>query len=539
VILHETSEQKYLKGAMILASASIIVKMIGVVYKIPLFNILDAAGLGAFQVTYNVFALILAISTAGVPAALSRLVSSARAQGNTKLVRRYFSVALPAFTAIGIIAMLAMFLFANELSLILNNSLAAPGIRVMAPSALFACIIAVYRGYTQGMENMIPTAMSQVVEVVSKLLFGIAVALILTGLNYESNIVSAGAITGVTIGLGLCVPLMAWYSRKINQALPSESDESETPDRTGVFTKIFKVSLPISLSASFMAIMVLIDNSIVLGRLQSALGFTEFEASELLGFYALGLTVYNLTPAVVVSISISIIPAIAAAIAKRNSNEAGVIMQSSVKLVNLIAMPASVGIIVLASPLLIALYNESKQLAVTMLMILGAASFFVCLQFITTSILQANGYERVSLVTFPVGAALKIAIAYILSGNPDFGIIASPIGTLACFLLISLLNIIFIKARVKDKPKLSKVFVMPLFCSLIMAGAVYAINEIFFIGLGIISAGRLAAIIYLGLTIIIGIFIYAALVIFTRTITIDDIKLVPKGEKIAKFLQIR
>jgi stage V sporulation protein B len=540
VVLHEAKEHKYLKGAAILAAASVFVKIIGAIYKIPLFNVLDAAGRGAFQVTYNVFALILAISTAGVPAALSRLVSSARAVGNIKLVRRYISVALPAFSVIGIVAMLVMFFLADELAGLLRNSLAAPGIRVLAPAALFACIISVYRGYAQGLENMIPTAMSQMIEVVSKLVFGIAVALWLTDLDHETHIVSAGAITGVTIGLALCVPLIILYSRKLNHKLPPCKSTGEIPDSKSVLEKIMKVSLPISLSASFMAIMVLIDNSIILGRLQATLGYTEYEASALMGVYALGLAVYNLPPAIVVPVSISIIPAIAAALARKSSGEAGVIMQSSIKLVNLIAMPAGAGIIVLAAPILIALYNDAQQLAVTILMILGVASFFVCLQFISTAVLQANGYERVALMTFPIGAAAKVIIAYVLSGNPNFGIIASPIGTLTCFLIISTLNILIIKARVREKPKLSSVFIKPLFCSVIMAGIAYPVYLILYrIGSGILGTGRLAVIVYLGFTILIAIAAYGVLVILTRTITREDMKLVPRGEKIANILRVK
>jgi len=217
--LQESNEQKYLKGAAILAAASIFVKIIGAIYKIPIFNILDDEGRGSFQVTYNVYTLILTISTAGVPAALSRLVSSANAGGKARLVKRYFSTALPAFILIGLIAMLAMFIFADAFAGLMNDSLAAPGIRVLAPAVFFACVISVYRGYAQGHENMVPTAASQVVEVVCKAVFGIAAAMWLRSMGSAMHIVSAGAIMGVTIGLGLCVPLLIWFKGKIGRGL--------------------------------------------------------------------------------------------------------------------------------------------------------------------------------------------------------------------------------------------------------------------------------------------------------------------------------
>ena len=552
--MQETKKQNYLKGAAILAAASIFVKIIGAVYKIPIFSEMGVAGVGAFQVTYNIYTLILTIATAGVPVAISRMVSAAAATGNTGLVKRYFSVALPAFSVIGVAAMMIMFLFADNLAGFMNNSLAGPGIRVMAPAVFFVCIISVYRGYTQGFENMIPTAASQVVEVLCKAAFGIAATFWLSSRNYGTAIVSAGAITGVTIGLGLCIPLLIWHKRKqvrltlpaddkgISQgcgALPAGSPD-ELPGRMSVLANLFKVSVPITLGASFMAIMVVVDSSVVLGRLQSGLSLSEYEASSLFGIYTLGLTIYNLPPALVVPVSISIIPAIAAALARKRGNEAGEIMQSAVKIVNLLAMPACAGIMVLASPILVALYNNIEQVTINVLVILGAASFFVCLQLITTAILQANGYEKLTMITFPVGAALRISLGYFLVVIPEISIVGSSIGTLACFVAISALNIIFIIVKVKARPKFSRVFIKPLLCAAAMAGAAYSVYALVFrIGSGIIGTGRAAVAVYLAASIVIAVVVYAVLIIVTRTLTKEDIMLIPKGEKLAKFLRIR
>ena len=538
--MQEQKKQNYLKGAAILAAASIFVKIVGAVYKLPIFNVLDDAGIGAFQVSYNVYTLLLTISTAGIPAALSRIVSSAAATGKTSLIRRYFSVSLPAFALIGVVAMVIMLVFANVFAGLMNNSMAAHGIRVLAPAVLFVCIISVYRGYAQGFENMIPTAVSQVVEVVCKAAFGIAAAMWLVRMNYESDVVSAGAIMGTTVGLGLSVPLLVLYKKRIDRALPAGGEPGGTTGWGGVLGQVMKVSIPITLSASFMSIMTVIDSSVILGRLQTALSLTERAASEQFGIYSKGLTIYNLPPAIVVPVSVSIIPAIAAALARKREGEASSIMQSSVKLVNLLAMPAGAGLLVLARPILSALYNESRQTAVTVMMILGAASFFVCLQYITTAILQANGHERVALMTFPVGAILKIVLGYFLAGNPKIGIIGSPIGTVACFIVISTLNIIFIMIRVKERPKFTGVFLKPLICTAVMATVAFFAYELLSrLGSGIIGGGRMAVTVFLAGAIIVAVVVYAVLIIATKTITKEDMALVPKGEKLAKLLRIR
>jgi len=540
--IHEQRKPSYLKGAAILAVTGVFVKIIGAIYKLPLFQdgVLGDEGTGDFNITYTVFTLILAISTAGIPPALSRLISAANVQGNTALKKRFFSVALFAFLLIGIASMLIMFFFADAFAGLMGNTMAAPGIRVLAPAAFFACLLAVYRGYTQGHEKMVPTAVSQIIEVISKTVFGIALALWLVYMGYELHIVSAGAIVGVTIGLGLCLPAMIWFKRKIDRGSGDDSDATELPGRFAAFAKIMKVSIPITISASFMSFMVVIDNGIVVRRLQSVLELTELEARVQYGIFSRALSIFNLPPSLVVPVSISIIPAIAAALAEKRENEAGIIMQSSLKLVNLLAMPAGAGLMVLAQPILIALYNDSRQLPANMLVILGAACLFVCLQFVTTAILQANGHERVALLTFPIGAALRIIISFILSGNPNFGVMALPISTLVCFAVITVLNILFMKARIKDGPKFSVVFIKPLLCTAVMAAAAFfAYRLLFWIGSYAIGTGRWAVAAYLAAAVLVGVAVYGVLIIVTRTVTIDDMKLMPKGEKIANLLRIK
>jgi len=318
------------------------------------------------------------------------------------------------------------------------------------------------------------------------------------------------------------------------------------PSRTQTFLRIMKVSIPISLSASFMSIMGVIDTSVVSDRLQNALMLTESEAMAQFGIFRKGLSIYNLPPSLVVPLAVSIIPAIAGAAAQNNKKESSSIVQSSAKLTNLFAMPACAGIMVLAGPILNALYYDPSQspeafaTMTTILVILGAASYFVCFQHLTIAILQANGYERVALLTFPVGAAVKIILSYFLVGNPNIGILGLPIGTLVCFLIIAILNIIFITVKVKERFKLISGFLKPLLCAVIMAGVSYLTYKgVQYIGTGFIGTGYTADVIYLAAAIIVGVIVYVALVILTRTITGDDLLQIPKGDKLAKLFRVK
>ena len=573
--MHKQKKPNFLKGAAILAATGVFAKIIGAIYQIPILSVLGDEGAGYFHVTYTVYGLLLAISTAGVPVALSRLVSSAAARGNTALVQRYYSVAMPAFIVIGIVFMCIMFFFADSLAGFMSSSLAATGIRVLAPAVFFVCIISVFRGYAQGYQDMIPTAASQVIEVVSKSVIGLIVAFYLSRIGYQSQYVSAGAIMGVTIGLGLCIPVMMWYKRRIDRRnldldsvetntsniIPSESDSTESissegdpsesgsaelPSRKRVLSQFLKVSIAISLSASFMSIMGVIDTSVVSNRLQSALMLTESEAMAQLGIFRKGLSLYNLPPSLVVPLAVSIIPAIAAAVARKSKDEASNIMQSSIKLTNLFAMPACAGIMVLAGPILKALYfdpGQSPETVVTMnliLTILGAASYFVCLQHMTIATLQANGFERIALMTFPAGAVVRIALSYFLVANPNIGILGSPFATLACFAVIVTLNIIFITIKVKARFKVVSGFIKPLGCALIMSALTFLTYEgVYKLGSEFLGTGVNAVRLYLAISIIVGVVVYVSLVILTRAITKEDLSLVPKGEKLAKLLRVR
>jgi stage V sporulation protein B len=215
-------------------------------------------------------------------------------------------------------------------------------------------------------------------------------------------------------------------------------------------------------------------------------------------------------------------------------------------------MPAAAGLMVMAGPILIALYNDSSEISMNVMRVLGAASFFVCLQFVTTAILQANGYERFALFSIPFGGIIRITLSYILVAIPAISIVGSPIGTLVCMAVISGLNIVYIIIKVNKRPKFSGIFIRPLLCAAFMAVIAHFTYKLcFMIASNVLldSAlaqsirpdlhGRIAVIICLAGAIVAGIAVYAVLIVVSKTITIEDLKLVPKGEKIAKFLRIK
>ena len=187
-------------GAAILAAGIAIVKLIGAVYKIPLGNILGDEGFGHFNNAYVIYNLLLMVSTAGLPVALSKTISEANALGRRNQVHRVFNVALVTFFLLGAVSFAVMFLFAQPLADLQGDGMAVYAVQAIAPACFFVCVLSTFRGYAQGHSNMVPTAVSQIIEALGKLIIGLALAWFLVQQGMSSAFSAAGAIFGVTCG---------------------------------------------------------------------------------------------------------------------------------------------------------------------------------------------------------------------------------------------------------------------------------------------------------------------------------------------------
>jgi stage V sporulation protein B len=528
--LSEQRKQNYLSGAAILAFTTALTKIIGLIYKYPVLNILGDAGAAHFDVTYRVYNLLLTISTAGIPVALSRLIAAANATGRSSQVKKYFRVGMLTFIIIGAICSGIMVLFPSQIAGMMGDPGAAPGIAVLGPGVLFVCIISVYRGYSQGFQNMIPTAISQIIEVVSKAVIGIAIALWLSRMHYESPAISAGAIMGVTVGLGISIPVLMLEKRKSDRRR-GRPDYSDTPlSSPDTFKEIMKISIPVTLSSSILNIISLIDTKIILSRLEGGAGFDHGMTEVLYGVYAKAFNITNIPSSIVVALTVSIVPAIAAAVATRNTRQSKAVMESSLRVTNLFAMPCAIGIAVLAYPIFNVFFPNSNEAGPVILAILGVSSYFICVQLVLNAILQANGFERLALISLPIGGIVMIITDYILVSNPNINIYGAPVGTLLCYIAIMIFDMLFIRAKIKGCPNFLKVVIRPLICSLVMGVTVWAIY-------GIVSrhAGNLISLV---LGVGCGVVVYFVMVFAIRAITREDMLLLPKGEKLANMLRL-
>lgn len=527
-----SKKQNFIGGAAVLTAAVVLVKLISACYKIPLGNILGDEGMGHFSAAYNIYSLLLTLSTAGLPLAISKLVAESRSQGRLNQSRRYFRVGMRLFVLLGVLGTAIMLFFAEPLARALHDSLAAPSIRVLSVSVLCVCIMSAIRGYTQGQNNMYPSAWSQVIEALGKLFIGLAAAYFVLEQGLGVELGAAGAIFGVTVGTALSLLyLLLWLLRHRRDDPPS-GDRPEN-DRV-LLHRILAVGIPITLGATGMSLLNLLDQAVILGRLQDALGYAEKEAVALYGQYTFGHNLFNLPSSFIPPITMSLIPSVSAAIVRRDHRQVNRIVSASLRLIALFALPAGIGLSVLAGPILLLLYPaqpEAAAAATYHLQMLGVASIFVCLMLLTNSILQAHGRERVPIVTMVIGGAVKVALNWFLVGDPNIGIKAAPISTLVCYALISVLNLAAVSRTIEEKPRYLSLFAKPLLCSVLMGFAASTSYDLLLPVVGSAASVMTA--------ILIAVAVYALLVLLLRVITRDDLLMLPKGEKIADLLHLK
>ncbi len=549
-------KQTFLQGTAVLAMATVLVKLMGFLFKVPLNNIIGEDGFGYFNTAYDVYNVLLMISTTGLPVAMSRMISQAQTLGNHAQIKRIYRTSLYVFLTIGMVGSLGMLFFCRQLSVMVTtneNSWAA--IAALAPCVLLICLVSAYRGFFQGQSNMTPTSVSQIFEAVTRLVVGLGLAWLVMKLTGEAavraqgivlasgetaqdygdiTLAAGGAILGVTLGSLISVVYLHHKFRQSNQILSLGGGTAKSTRST--MKELLSIAVPITLGSAGLQIINLFDTMIYMRRLTGALQWTEKMADSAKGVYNFCQTVFALPCSFIPTITIAVIPAITASLTRKDLAEAKATSESSVRTMALIAMPCAAGLFVMAEPvirLLCSTYTEDRiQLAATMLAILGLTVIFNSLVLLLNAIMQAHGDVVTPVVNMLIGGIIKIIVNYILVGQPNLNIVGAPIGTFICYISITALDLIAMKRHISARPAIFKNIIRPGLASAIMGAATFMVYRVLS---NAISSWKLACLLSLAFAVV----LYAVLVVFLRCLTYEDCMLLPKGEKIAKILRIR
>lgn len=531
-------KKTFMQGALILICGNLMVKLIGAIYSIPLVNIIGETGYAYYQAAYQIYALLFVISTAGLPVAISKMVSASCALGKFSEVRRIFSVALSMFMVVGLTGFLLMFGTSDWIAHRTQLDQAAYSVRALAPAVFFVAIMSTYRGFFQGLQNMLPTAISEITEALCKLFVGLGLAMTLVAMAKPDYIVASGAITGVTVGTFMSATVLTiifFRSTERKQVYRAEDTSGEKCRSRGqILKQLISYAVPITIGAAVMSLTNLIDLGMVVNRLVDV-GFTKEQATFMYGAYGgMAQKLFNLPASLIFTIGTSAIPVISAAYAVRDTKVTKSTIESALRICAMLAIPAGVGLMVLSQPVLSLLFYSKPDgvaVAAPLLSRLGMATAFVCLVSLTNAMLQAVGLVNVPVFTMICGGIVKFIGDYVLIAIPSINIMGAPTATNLCYGTIMVLNLYFIVKRIGVMPNFVSIFIKPL-----IAAACMAVVAVTTYNLGAMVLGtKLGTLVGIGCAVLTYFGVLAAIKGFLR----EDVKLLPKGEKIAAFLEKR
>lgn len=533
------STKMFVNGVLILTVSNILVKTIGLLFKIPLHAYLGDEGMGYFNAAYTIYTWFYMISTAGLPVAMSVLVSKSRAKGNFNQVKKILRLSLWLFFIIGSVGMLILALGSNLFATLIKVDKANLCILAIAPTLFFVCLTSAYRGYFQGHQIMWPTAVSQLIESVGKLVLGILFASWSIARGNPLHVTAAYTILGITIGV-FCGMVFIWLAKLLyntdavnaEYALP-DSYTMPTERTKKLLRELIVIAIPVTLSSSVMSLANLVDLVVVSRRLQDS-GLSEAAAAALYGNYTtLAVPLFNLPPVLVYPIGYSLVPMLSALIVQKDTARLQRTMNSSLKVAAILSIPCAVGMAALAEPILLMIFGSKDGSAATaapLLATLAVSSFLVSMLAITNSVLQAHKKEVLPLVSMLTGAAAKIVISYLLIGNPGIRMFGAPISTDICYVIVVLMNFFFCARYAGLKPDLIGVFVKPLLAAALCGGTaigVYTLAE------SVIARQRIDTILAIAAAVV----VYVIGILLSGCLCEEDFEFIPAGRKIYSILR--
>lgn len=459
-----------IEGALSLTISSLVVKLLGLFYKIPLSYMLSDEGMGYFNSAYTVYTFFYIICTAGVPKAISILTSQAEGEGDKTRVRNIYRTAFNMFFTFGILITAVFFFAASPLSSLIGNSGSYFTMIAIAPSILFTCASGVIRGYFNGSLSFIPIAVSEVISGASKLVLGLLFAMLGHRMGCDLTLLSAFTITGTTFGsfFGYLYLLICKNKEKDRVVLRQKTKTVFFSSK--IAKSICKIAIPITLTSAIGSISGIIDLTIIMKRLADA-GYTELQAGIFYGNYTtLAIPMLNLISTLIAPLSAVLLPLVSKNSIKNDKIQLSERISFTVKILCFISIPISVLFLIRPKELLSILFEDaSAVMAAPLLSMLAPGIIFMCLLTVINTALEGTGKTKIPLISLLVGSIVKFVISYTLIGNSEIGILGAPIGTTVSYFVSFCISAYYILAV--QKVKISFISsIIPVLLSSIIAG---------------------------------------------------------------------
>ena len=531
-------KQTFMTGVLVIVLSQILIKVLGFVYKLVITNIPEFgdAGNGYYSAGYQIYMLLIAISSMGIPGAISKLVSERRAKGDYKGAHRIFRVAFGLFACIGAVGALMLFFGARFIAYtIIDNPGAEYVIVCLSPSVFFVCISAVIRGYFNGMQNMQATGRSQVFEQIFNCVLTITIVYMLIGTN--TVIMAAGSSIATTLATMISFIYLTTFYKRRKKEIWREIRENQTDDKDVIDNRTIKnvvkgilaLSIPISLGSIISAINRTVDATTVLRGIKESMGYTDEVANYWYGILAGKIDALTSFPlALNIAFSIALIPAISAAIAIGDKKSASKRVSFSMQLTMLIALPCTIGMVVLADPILHLLYPNAPEGAM-LLQISAFTIIFTALSQTMNGALQGLGKVFVPAISLGCGCLVKLICNLVLIYNPMFNIYGAAIGSVACHIVASSISFIILSRNIALDIDIIRFLVKPIIINVIMGILAWG-SFVMFNGMLPMSVATICA-------ILVAVLSYVLMVVLFKVLHKEDYYMIPGGKNIVKVLE--
>ncbi len=514
-----------LGGVFILTVANLLVKAFGFLYKVPLNGILgdEMANVNA---AYSVYALLYMISTAGIPVAVSVMVSGAVAERDGKSVEKILRVSRTALALIGALGTALMLILAPAISNANSGGDSYLCLLAIAPSLFFISICSVYRGYYQGFGIMTPTAVSEVIEAVGKTLLGLAfVFFVYTVGKGGLHLAAAYSVFGVSVGIALgCFYLVSVKGRYASSGRLFVPEEKEGMPLSSVIRRLFSIAFPIALTSGVMSASSLLDAQLMRPLLERYYGDAALAKAVYSDYSTGALTLFNLPVVFIYPIASAIVPYITAARHEKRPGQAGTVIATAFRLSAALSIPISLFMSVFSRPLLSFVFlgdGDMAQNAGDPFALLALSVFPMALLGIGNAVLQANGEQRKPVLSMMIGISLKLPVLLFLT--PVIGPSAAPLGSFLFYSAAALMNLYFIFRKTSFSLSLGRPFLAPLlssFLSSLLGAAAYRFCEPLLGLFALFPSG------------IVAFLLYAFFCLSFGCVSKEDLLLLPKGEKL-------
>jgi stage V sporulation protein B len=524
-------------GAIILSVAGIFSKVLGACFRIPLGNMIGADGMSYYQAVYPIYVLLLTIATTGIPVAISRMVSERLAAGDRGGAQRVFRVTLVIMSILGAALFAVLFIGAEYItSNIKDLEGSVYAMKAIAPALLVVPIMATFRGYFQGYQNMKPTAISQITEQLFRVVVGLiaAYALISAGKNFAAAGATFGATAGALAGLVVIVFVYNKFRSEVNfRGRREELRQARNLRREstgGIITTLFMIAAPITLGAAIMPVMNFIDVHIVTDRLAHS-GMSAVQVRTLYGqLTGFAQPIVNLPKFLTQAVAISMVPAVVRAYKERDRDFLHLNIQLGFRFVMIVSLPCSVGLMLLSEPIMRLIYFKQPADAVgaaPSMTILAVGIVFLATYETMSGALQGVGKQMIPVLNLIIGAAVKVLLTYTLTGVKALNIKGAAIGTVAAFIVAMALNYRAVKVYTGTRFDTSTTFLRPLLSVAVMGVACKGVHLLMsqFVGSHIATF----------IAILVAAVVYFIMIFATRSIHVNELRYLPRGDKLTRL----